>query len=203
MVYEAREADVETGGPGRQLGRMLATLVGVALLVVGAFLNWAPSARGDKLTIKALVQPDLAAQSDLAKTVGGLSILIGLVALIGLVDRTGWLTRLTGAAALVVFVLFAIEVYRHVGNDLGTAARDVHVGAWLQLAAGIVLLIGGFFGSRVVVGVPATVEAPRFGETPTLAETEPAGRVVEPSATLDDRELENPSTPSHHLPRTR
>ena len=161
QAHQVHEAEIETGGAGRQVGRLLATLVGVALLVVGAFLDWAPSRTGDKLTIKALVQTDLAGQGDLVKTVGGLSILIGLVALIGLVDRTGWITRLAGAASLVVFVMFAIEVFRFVGNHLNTAASDVKLGAWLTLAAGIVLLIGGFFGSHVVTGVPATIEQQR------------------------------------------
>jgi hypothetical protein len=161
MAYEVREADIEAGGPGRQVGRLLATLIGVGLLVVGAFLDWTPGRTGDRLTIKALVQTDFGAQSDLVKTVGGLAILIGLVALIGLVDRTGWFTRLAGAAALVLFVMFAIEAYRFYGNDFSTAVHDVRIGFWLQLAAGIVLLIGGFFGARVVAGVPASVEAPR------------------------------------------
>jgi hypothetical protein len=169
MVYQAREAEIETGGAGRQVGRLFATLVGVALLVVGAFLDWTPSRTGEKLTIKALVQTDLGGQGDIAKTVGGLGILIGLVALIGLVDRTGWLTRLAGAASLVVFVMFGIEMFRVVGNNLGTAAGDVRLGAWLTLAAGIVLLVGGFLGSHVVTGVPASVEEPRVNRTSTRA----------------------------------
>jgi hypothetical protein len=161
MVHQVHEAEIETGGAGRQVGRLLATLVGVALLVVGAFLDWMPSRTGDKLTIKALVQTDLAGQGDLVKTVGGLSILIGLVALIGLVDRTGWITRLAGAASLVVFVMFAIEAFRFVGNHFNTAVSDVRLGAWLTLAAGIVLLIGGLFGSHVITGVPASIEQQR------------------------------------------
>jgi hypothetical protein len=159
MVHEPYDAEVEAG-PGHQVGRLLATLIGVALLVVGAFLNWAPSHTGDKLTVKALVQPNFGGESDLVRTVGGFAILIALVALIGLVDRTGWLTRLAGAAALVVFVMFGIEAYRFFGHDLGTAVHDVRVGAWLLLIGGVVLLIGGFFGSRTVVKVPAAMEEP-------------------------------------------
>ena len=160
MAHELRKADVEAGGPARQVGRLLATLIGVALLVVGAFLAWVPAGTGDRLTIKALVQPYFGAQSDLVKTVGGLAVLIGLVALVGLVDRTGWLTRLAGAAALVLFVLFAIEAYRFYGDSFTTAVHDVRIGFWLQAVAGIVLLIGGFFGARTVVDVPARVEDP-------------------------------------------
>ncbi|HWG26176.1 sugar:proton symporter [Actinospica sp.] len=168
MVQTAYEAEVETGGPGRQVGRLLATLLGVALLVVGAFLDWVPSHTGDKLTIKALVQPDFAGESDLVRTVGGLSVLIALVALAGLVDRTGWLTRLAGAAALAMFVMFAVEAYRVFGHDFNTAVHDVRVGAWLQLVGGVVLLIGGFLGARVV-SVPAAVEEP---SAPSRTESE-------------------------------
>lgn len=153
QVYES-----ETGG--RQAGRVLATLIGAAALVVGAFQHWVPYRTGDKLSVRALVETGFDAQADLVKTVGGLSILIALVALIGLVDRTGWLTRLAGAAALVVFVMFAVQAYRTFGHDLGTAASDAGAGAWLALAAGVVLLAGGFLGARTV-SVPASVEEPR------------------------------------------
>jgi len=162
MVHEAYEAEVETGGAGRQVGRLIATLIGVAALVAGAFLKWTAARTGDKLTLRALVQTDFGAQSDIAKTVGGLSILIGLVAVIGLVDRTGWLTRLAGAAALVVSVMFAIETYRS-SSDFSAALRATHVGSGLELVGGLVLLIGGFLGARVV-RVPAVVEQERVEE---------------------------------------
>jgi hypothetical protein len=184
-MYEAYEADVETGGTGRQVGRLVATLIGVAALVVGAFLNWTPARTGDKLTVRALVQTDFGAHSDIVKTVGGISILIALVALIGLVDRTGWLTRLTGAAALVVFVMFAIEAYRFYGDNLGTAVRDVRAGLWLQLAGGLLLLIGGFFGSRTVVGVPARLEERDAALERAATERAAADRVAAQRYTAD------------------
>jgi hypothetical protein len=157
MTDEIYEAEVDRGS-GRQAGRVVATLIGAAALVAGAFLEWIPGGTGDKLTDKALVQTGFAAQSDLIKAVGGLSILIALVALLGLVDRTGWITRLTGAASLVLFVMFGVQAYRFYGHDLGTAADHLRAGAWLTLGAAVVLLIGGFLGSRVV-RVPTTVPA--------------------------------------------
>lgn len=181
MVHQAHEAEIETGGAGRQVIRLFATLVGAGLLVVGAFLDWTPSRTGEKLTIKALFQTDLGGQGDIVKTVGGLGILIGLVALIGLVDRTGWITRLAGAASLVVFVLFAIEMFRSVGNHLDTAAGDVRIGAWLALAAGLVLLLGGFFGSHVVTAVPASIDEPSIDATSTRAEALPTARQAPPA----------------------
>ena len=159
MTGEVYEAETVTDRAGRQAGRVLATLIGAAALVVGAFVDWIPNRTGDRLTLKALVQTDFGPQSDLVKTVGGLSILIALVAVVGLVDRTGWLTRVAGSVALVVFVLFAVQAYRYFGHDLGAAAHDARAGVWLILAGGFVLLIGGFLGARIV-RVPATVEAP-------------------------------------------
>lgn len=158
---EIYEAEVDRNGRGgHQAGRVLATLLGAGALVVAAFLDWIPGHAGDKLTDKALVQTTFAAQNDLVKAVGGLCILIALVALVGLVDRTGWLTRLAGAASLVVFVMFGVQAYRFYGHDLGTAAGRLQSGAWLTLAAAVVLLLGGFLGARVV-RVPTAVEAQR------------------------------------------
>ena len=159
MTGEVYEAETVTSKVGRQAGRVLATLIGAAALVVGAFLDWIPNRTGDRLTLKALAQTDFGPQSDLMKTVGGLSILIALVAVVGLADRTGWLTRVAGSAALVVFVLFAAQAFRYFGHDLGAATRDARAGVWFVLAGGLALLIGGFLGASIV-RVPATIEAP-------------------------------------------
>ena len=66
--------------------------------------------------------------------------------------RSGWLSRIVGALAVVGFVLVAIEVYRANGG------QTLQVGSWIVLAGGVVALIGGFFGTRrkVVAGTPAT-----------------------------------------------
>lgn len=146
--HEAYEAEIETGGPGRQFGRLTATLAGAMALIAAPFLKWTAAHDGDELTLRALVHTDFGAQPDFVKTVGGLSILIGVLALIGLVDRTGWLTRLAGVAALVVSVMFAIQAYRS-GGGFGTP-HGTHVGSGLELVGALVLLIGGFLGSRVV-----------------------------------------------------
>jgi hypothetical protein len=157
-AHEIYEAEVDGNTAARQAGRIIATLIGAAALIGGAFMTWIPNRTGDKITDKALVQTDFTGQGDLMKAVGGLSILIALVALVGLVDRTGWLTRLAGAASLVVFVMFGVQAYRYYGRGLGTVADNLRPGAWLVLAAAAVLLIGGFLGARVV-RVPTAVAA--------------------------------------------
>lgn len=160
MTGTAREAELEAGHPARQVVRTAMTLIAVVALVAGAFVDWVPQRVGDNLSIKALVATGFPPRSDFVKTVGALTILIALVGLLALVDRTGWLTRLAGAAALVVFVLFAVQAYRTYGHDMGSAYHHTRAGVWLLLGGGAVLLVGGFFGARVVT-VPATVKNDR------------------------------------------
>jgi hypothetical protein len=135
---------------GSDFGRLVLSLLGGAALIVGAFLDWTRGVTGDKLTNHALVKTEFFAQSDIVKTVGGIAILLGLVALVGLVDRTGWLTRLAGALGIVLSVLFAIEVYR-------SSTHQVQAGAWLALAGGIVLVLGGFLGRPEVIEAPSNL----------------------------------------------
>ena len=160
MARDLQEAEIETTRASHQFGRMIATLIGVAALVVAAFTDWIPGRAADDLTLKSLVRADMQAQSDFLKTAGALTVLIALVALLGLVDRTGWLTRLAGAAALIVFVMFAVQSYRYYGNDLSAAFHHSRTGIWLLLGGGLVLLIGGFFGARITA-VQAVVESDR------------------------------------------
>jgi hypothetical protein len=162
---------------GSDLGRLLLTLVGGAALIVAAFLHWTRNLAGDNLSNRALVKIEFATQTDIVKTMGGISILLGLVALVGLVDRTGWLTRLAGAFSIVMFVLFAIEVYR-------STHHQVQVGAWLALAAGVVLVFGGTFGGREIVEVPTVVEKPASGPEPVEAGPAETGPVSKSSQEL-------------------
>jgi hypothetical protein len=137
--------------PGLEVGRLLLTLLGGAALVVGAFLNWTRDTAATSLTNRSLVQLDFTTRSDIVKTVGGISILIGIVAVVGLIDRTGWLSRLAGALGIVLFILFAVEVYR-------SADHSVQAGAWLALAGGVVLIIGGMLTPRSPEEMPTVLE---------------------------------------------
>jgi hypothetical protein len=154
----ARVVEVDSGHTGGQIGRLIATLIGAAALIVGAFTPWTRGVTADNLTNRALFQTNFAVQTDLVRTAGGISVLIGILALVGLADRTGWITRLAGALGVILFILFAIEVFRAAGHSFSTAWNDVQPGAWLPLAGGIVLLIGGLFGSRPLVEVPTVIE---------------------------------------------
>lgn len=128
--------------------RIALTLLGVAGLIVGAFLDWTPSIQGTKLDMQAFWTMNFRSTGTFVATAGFVMIVVGLVALVGLAMGTGWLTRLAGAVAVVGFVLFAIEVYRTSGN------HTIGIGAWVALAGGIVTLIAGFFGPRQVITAP-------------------------------------------------
>jgi hypothetical protein len=86
---------------------------------------------------------------------GFVVIVLGVLALLGLVLRTGWLTRLAGVLAIVAIIAYAITLYRVEGEDLGIGS--IGIGAWVVLAGGLIVLIGGFLGSRRIVSanVPA------------------------------------------------
>lgn len=147
-------------------GRVLASVLAVVALVIGAFQSWTSFRTGDKLTVHVLTGDDFGATNDIVKSVGGLSILIALVAVVALVDPSAWLTRLAGAAAVIVAVMFAIEAYRYYGHHFDTALHNVRAGFWLELGAGVVLLLAGSFNSRRAVVVPAADE-----NAETLVET--------------------------------
>lgn len=147
-------------------GRVLASVLAVIALVIAAFQGWTSFRTGDKLTLHALTQNDFSATNDIVKSVGGLSILIALVAVVALVDPSAWLTRLTGAAAVIVAVMFGIQAYRGYGHDFTTMVHGVRPGFWLELGAGIALLLAGSFGAPRAVVVPAAEE-----DADTLVET--------------------------------
>jgi hypothetical protein len=153
---------VRTNGSGRVLASVLAVLA----LVIGAFQAWTESRTADKLTVHVLTGGGFGATDDIVKSVGGISILIALVAVVALIDPTAWLTRLAGAAAVVVAVLFAVQAYRFYGHRFDTVLDHVRAGFWLELGAGVVLLLAGSFNSRRAVVVPAADE-----NAETLVET--------------------------------
>jgi hypothetical protein len=147
MVHETRTARAPRGS-GRVRARFVITLVGIAALVVGAFLDWQATQPGYRLTFRSLLHDDFTTTSNATKSVGAISVLIAAVALLALLDRTGWLTRLAGLASVVLFAMFALQLYRHYDQHFNPALHAVHVGAWATLGAGVVLLFGGLVRYR-------------------------------------------------------
>ena len=135
--------------------RVVLTLLGAAGLIVAAFLDWTDGIKGLDLSWNALYKTEFITTDTIYKTVGGLSVLLGLLLIVSLAALFGSFTRLVAALGIVMFVLFAIEIYRD------TASHDIQAGAWVALGASIVALFGGFVPARrtVPVATPAAVDA--------------------------------------------
>jgi hypothetical protein len=193
MVHHERAARA-TRGSGRVRARLAVTLIAVAALVVGAFLDWQTTQPGYRLTFRSLLHNDFGTTTNVTRSVGAISVLIAVVALLGLLDRTGWLTRLAGLAAVVLCALFALQLYRHDGQHFTPALHAVRAGAWATLGAGVLLLLGGLVRyrpkrRRSARGEPETAAAPverdrRIGadETAVLARTAPNEPIHEADA---------------------
>jgi hypothetical protein len=140
-------------GWASMVARVVLTLIGAGALVVSAFLNWIRDVEGVNLSVRSLWQDNgiELKTGSFVETIGFAMIVLGLVAIVGLAARSGWLSRLAGAVAVAGFVLFAIQVYR-ANLDVG----DIQIGAWLALAGGIVIVVGGFLGTGTVVTPAAT-----------------------------------------------
>jgi hypothetical protein len=139
--------------------RMVLTVIGAAGMIVGAFLKWLDQADqiGTEIEVQVLWSLDVAGESSFITSVGFVTIVLGLLALLGLAFRSGWLTRIAGALAIVLFVLYAITIYR-VPGDAGVG--NIGIGPWIVLAGGVLALIGGFMGTRTVVRQQATAPPP-------------------------------------------
>lgn len=142
-VGERREEVASFMPVGSMLGRVLVTLVGAALLIVGAMLDWVNGIAGTSMSWEAYYRTNLSGGSEFIRSAGAIVIGIAILGLIGLATRGGWLIRLAGALGIVAFVLFLIEAIR---ADVVNVVGDLQVGMWLVLAGGIVTVIGGFFG---------------------------------------------------------
>ena len=162
--------DVGPSAGGLSL-RIVLTLIGAAGMILGAFLAWfsfgdapagadLPGNKGIEMSWKILYTPDGGTSTypfdnSFFTSIGFVTIILGLLALLGLALRTGWLSRLAGALAIVVVVLYAITLYRVPDADLSIS--DFGIGVWVVAAGGLIVLIGGFLGSRRIVS--ATVPA--------------------------------------------
>jgi hypothetical protein len=147
----ATRTTASTGSAASLAARIALTLIGAAAMIVSAFLDWYRAIGGDNLTVKSLWRTTFSSVGTFTQTVGFVLVVLGLVAIVGLAFRSGWLTRLAGALGVVTFGLFVIELYRAAAS----AQFLPGAGAWVALAASLVVLIGGFLGTRTrVVTIP-------------------------------------------------
>ena len=186
MVRQTRTGRAGGGGAGirRVQARVVFTLLGIAALLVGAVLNWETGLAGNKLTLRSLIQNDFTTRGDVLRTVAAACVLVAAVALLSLLDRTGWLTRLAGLAAVVLFAMFAVQVFRQHGENVGASYHALRPGAWCELGAGVLLLLGGLIRYRrrntrpetateAVIEQDATEQAVNEPDVAAQAATEP------------------------------
>ncbi|HXF56521.1 MAG TPA: sugar:proton symporter [Actinomycetota bacterium] len=131
--------------------RVLLSLAGAAGLVLSAFLSWTGGRSGVNMDVRSLWDEGAfgASTGSFVETVGFAAIVLGLLAIVGLAPRSGWLTRLAGAVAVAGSILFVVQATR-----AGGGVSDVGPGAWVALVAGVVALVGGFFGTRAAPAAP-------------------------------------------------
>jgi hypothetical protein len=148
-VTEPVEPGPVTAGAwaGGTIARILLTVLGAAGMIIGAFLSWSSGVVGTEIEWRVFFATEVD-QVGLLASAGFIVIILGGLALLGLVPATGWLTRLAGALGIIAFVLVLISLYRAQGD-----IADIEIGLWLVLAGGVVAVIGGFLGPRLVTTV--------------------------------------------------
>jgi hypothetical protein len=127
--------------------RVVITLTGAGLMIVGSFMAWIDRAAGTDLSWKAFYETGMGTSKTFVMTVGAVFILLGLLGVLGLAQDTGGLTRAAGALGIVGWVLVAIELYRARSSDVASVAQRLDAGAWIVLAGAFALLIAGFIGT--------------------------------------------------------
>lgn len=153
--------DVGPSAGGLSL-RIILTLIGAALMILGAFLGWfnfgevpagaeLPGNAGTQMSWKILYDAGIENPFDAGffTSVGFVAIVLGLLALLGLALSTGWLSRVAGVLGILIVVLYAITLYRVEGADLSIG--EIGIGAWMAAGGGLIVLIAGFLGNRRVV----------------------------------------------------
>jgi hypothetical protein len=139
---------MRTMSPSRGLLRTLLTLLGVAGIVVSAFLDWTQGITGIRLSDRVFFTTTFTTTSLFVASAGFVAIAIGLVALLGIASLNGWPTRLAGALGLAAFILVLISMYRAPNMSL---PQDISAGLWVLLAGSLVCVIAGFVpGTKVV-----------------------------------------------------
>ena len=136
--------------PGMILG-----VVGGALMILGAFLDWIGGAdtKGIEGPIEVLWDPNIDREVDLFVTsVGFVVIVLGLLVILGAALSRGGLARFGAVLGIVTVVLFTISLYRADGN-----VGDLGIGVLVILVGSIVALVGGFLARR-----PGVAEEPEM-----------------------------------------
>jgi hypothetical protein len=135
--------------------RVILSVGAALLLLVGSFLEWFDGTDGSALAIEGYWETDAGTAGFLASA-GLVTAICGAVIILGLAFRGGWLTRFSGAVALVAFTLVLIQMGRSGSLD---SLEVIGIGLWFVFAGGLLALIAGFFpATRTVKARTATVD---------------------------------------------
>lgn len=123
--------------------RIVLTLLGGLLMILGSFSNWVPDVAGVELTYEAYVESvfgnDLPPPpEDLSTTfvsLGLIPIVLGVIAMLGLLSPTGKATRIAGGLALVLILIFIFTV--------ADADFPIESGTYVVLFGSLLALVGG------------------------------------------------------------
>ncbi len=134
------------------LPALIMGLVGGALMVLGAFLDWVQGgpSRGIDAPIEVFWDPNINRDPENFLTSAGFVIIVlGLLVILGAAIQRGVLARFGAVLGIVAVVLFIVTLYRADGN-----VGDIGIGVWLILLGAVVALVAGFIARRPA-GAPA------------------------------------------------
>lgn len=147
FVYRPRLGPVTTNW--WTTARVILTLFGAALMILGAFGDWLTGVAGVNLTYSDYVNsvfdtkvpPPPESVDPNFVAVGILAIALGVLVLISLASRSGLLTRLVGGLSVLLFGALAFTI-SNAGLDVGGGIVMVIAGALVALAGGICGMVG-------------------------------------------------------------
>ncbi|MFN2543963.1 MAG: hypothetical protein ABR600_05250 [Actinomycetota bacterium] len=123
---------------GRSFGRSLLSVIGAAAIIISAFSEWLNGNNAFDMPLSSLYRQTFEHTPKFGVPVGGILVLLGLLAILGLATK-GFLTRVAGALAILVFAGWMIQLYAR-GNPVNMLPG---IGAWLALIGGMSAATGG------------------------------------------------------------
>ena len=131
------------------VARILLTVLGALMMVLGSFGEWLPGTNGTDLTYENYVEavfrtetpPPPEGVDSIFVSVGLVPIVLAVFVLLGLASRTGLLTRLTAGFALLLVAAFTFTV-ANAGLSVGSGLVVVLVGTVVALIGGICAMAG-------------------------------------------------------------
>jgi hypothetical protein len=141
--YAERTAVAERPGGGLA-ARLILGLLGVAGMIIGPFLNWAPDVPGTNIEFRAFFSTEATGEAGFAASVGFTVLVLGVIALVGLAFRSGWLTSLAAGLGLLACILIVVTVYRAPGE---AGIGNLQIGFWLAAVGSLLALVASMFGA--------------------------------------------------------